>query len=92
MAGNKRTWMYLQRPFENGDVKPDKARPFQRAAMPSCWLSSPPPRARARATVRVAAGRLGEVRGSRRFWVVLRRWGGCRHSARSLCFLRLGVP
>ena len=42
MAGNKRTWMYLQRPFENGDVKPDKARPFQRAAMPSCWLSYPP--------------------------------------------------
>ncbi len=26
MAGNKRTWMYLQRPFENEDVKPDKAR------------------------------------------------------------------
>ncbi len=50
MAGNKRTGMYLQRPFENEDVKPDKARPFQSAAMPSCWLSYPHPRARARAT------------------------------------------
>ena len=45
MAGNKRTGMYLQRPFENEDVKPDKARPFQSAAMPSCWLSYPHPRA-----------------------------------------------
>ncbi len=54
-------------------------------------IRCPPLAPEARATVRVAVGRLGAVRGSRRFWVVLRRWGGCRHSARSRCFLRLGV-
>jgi hypothetical protein len=52
MAGNKRTWMYLQRPFENEDVKPDKARPFQRAAMLLCLLSYTQPSRRRRELLR----------------------------------------